>query len=172
MSCWAPLKLGSSLASTTTYHGKVANPSLVRRSSIDNCSWYKRSEFGIRAAVFFSAATVSGAFGGLLAAAISKMDGIGGKAGWAWIFILEGLATVLAGIVSFWIIQDFPDTATFLTEEERTFVVRRLQADSQHSAAGEDLRWHYIWRSLLDWKTWVGSKYLSSGVSCAGWGGG
>jgi hypothetical protein len=30
-------------------------------------SWYKRSEFGIRAAVFFSAATVSGAFGGLLA---------------------------------------------------------------------------------------------------------
>lgn len=40
------------------------------------------SEFGIRAAVFFSAATVSGAFGGLLAAAISKMEGIGGKPAW------------------------------------------------------------------------------------------
>ena len=36
----------------------------------DTCSWYKRSEFGIRAAVFFSAATVSGAFGGLLAVRI------------------------------------------------------------------------------------------------------
>lgn len=53
--------------------------------------WYKRSEFGIRAAIFFSAAAVSGSFGGLLAAAITKMDGLGGRPGWAWIFILEGI---------------------------------------------------------------------------------
>jgi MFS family permease len=51
--------------------------------------WYKRSEFGIRAAIFFSAAAFAGSFGGLLAAAISKMGGVGGKPGWAWIFILE-----------------------------------------------------------------------------------
>ncbi|KAK0214779.1 MFS general substrate transporter [Armillaria fumosa] len=118
--------------------------------------WYKRSEFGIRAAVFFSAATVSGAFGGLLAAAISNMEGIGGKPAWAWIFILEGLITVVAGIISFWIIQDFPDTAKFLSEEERTVVVRRLQGDDQFSAAGEKLKWKYIVQSLVDWKTYVG----------------
>ncbi|KAJ3893461.1 MFS general substrate transporter [Lentinula edodes] len=118
--------------------------------------WYKRSEFGIRAAIFFSAATVSGAFGGLLAAAISKMDGIGGKPAWAWIFILEGLATVIAGALSFFIIQDFPDTAKFLTEAERTVVVRRLQGDDQFSAAGEKLRMKYIYKSILDWKTWIG----------------
>ncbi|EGN96864.1 hypothetical protein SERLA73DRAFT_170229 [Serpula lacrymans var. lacrymans S7.3] len=117
--------------------------------------WYKRSEFGVRAAIFFSAATVSGAFGGLLAAAISKMDGVGGKPAWAWIFILEGLATVIAGALSFWIIVDFPDTATFLTETERTVVIRRLQSDDQFSAAGEQLKWGYIKKSLLDWKTWV-----------------
>jgi MFS family permease len=46
--------------------------------------WYKRSEFGIRAAIFFSAAAFAGSFGGLLAAAISLMHGIGGKPGWAW----------------------------------------------------------------------------------------
>jgi len=118
--------------------------------------WYKRSEFGIRAAIFFSAATVSGAFGGLLAAAISNMEGIGGKPAWAWIFILEGLATVLAGAASFWIIQDFPDTAKFLSEEERTLVIRRLQSDDQFSAAGEKLKLKYIFQSLVDWKTWVG----------------
>ncbi|KZS94670.1 MFS general substrate transporter [Sistotremastrum niveocremeum HHB9708] len=118
--------------------------------------WYKRSEFGIRAAIFFSAATVSGAFGGLLAAAISNMEGVGGKPAWAWIFIIEGLVTVLAGAASFWIIQDFPDTAKFLTEPERAFVIRRLQEDDQFSAAGEKLRWKYIVRSILDWKTWVG----------------
>ncbi|KAJ7504258.1 MFS general substrate transporter, partial [Mycena galericulata] len=118
--------------------------------------WYKRSEFGIRAAIFFSAATVSGAFGGLLAAAISNMEGIGGKPAWAWIFILEGLVTIVAGVISFFVIQDFPDTAKFLTEAERTLVIRRLQSDDQFSAAGENLKWKYIWKSLLDWKTWVG----------------
>ncbi|EIM86762.1 MFS general substrate transporter [Stereum hirsutum FP-91666 SS1] len=118
--------------------------------------WYKRSEFGIRAAIFFSAASVSGAFGGLLAAAISDMKGVGGKSGWSWIFILEGLATVLAGVLSFWVIQDFPDTAKFLTEEERVVIIRRLQSDDQFSAAGERLRWKWIWKSVFDWKTWVG----------------
>lgn len=118
--------------------------------------WYKRSEFGIRAALFFSAATVSGAFGGLLAAAISNMDGVGGKPAWAWIFILEGLVTVVAGALSFFIIQDFPESAKFLSETERAFVIKRLQEDDQFSAGGENLRWKYIWDSLLDWKTWIG----------------
>ncbi|KAK0202557.1 major facilitator superfamily domain-containing protein [Desarmillaria ectypa] len=118
--------------------------------------WYKRTEFGLRAAMFFSAATVSGAFGGLLAAAISNLDGVGGKPAWAWIFILEGLLTVVAALASFWIIQDFPDTAKFLSEVERTVVVRRLQADSQFSAAGEKFKMKYIKQSLLDWKTWLG----------------
>ncbi|KAF8507966.1 MFS general substrate transporter [Hysterangium stoloniferum] len=124
--------------------------------TINSECWYKRSEFGIRAAFFFSAATVSGAFGGLLAAAISNMEGIGGKPAWAWIFIIEGLATVLAGLCSFWIIQDFPDNAKFLTETERAFVIKRLQEDDQFSAGGEKLKWKYIIDSLLDWKTWIG----------------
>ncbi|KAF9650536.1 MFS general substrate transporter [Thelephora ganbajun] len=117
--------------------------------------WYKRSEFGIRAALFFSAASISGAFGGLLAAAISKMNGVGGKHGWAWIFILEGLATVVAGFLSFWIIQDFPDKAEFLTDAERTVIIRRLQNDDQYSAAGEKLKMKNIWQSLTDWKTYL-----------------
>lgn len=75
--------------------------------------------------------------GGLLAAAIKNMDGIGNRpgmslvtvplnsahttsaSGWAWIFIIEGLVTIVAALFSYWIIQDFPDTAKFLTEEER-----------------------------------------------------
>lgn len=71
--------------------------------------------------------------------------------------ILEGLATVVAGAISFWVIQDFPDTAKFLSEAERTVVIRRLQSDDQFSAAGEKLKMKYIYKSLLDWKTWVGS---------------
>lgn len=117
--------------------------------------WYKRSEYGIRAAIFFSAASISGAFGGLLAVAIAHMDGVGGKPGWAWIFIIEGVVTVAAGAASFLIIQDFPDTARFLTEAERTVVIQRLQSDDQFSAAGEKFKFRNILRSLKDWQTWL-----------------
>lgn len=59
--------------------------------------WYRRHECGLRMAVFFSAATAAGAFGGLLARAIMAMAGAAGLSGWAWIFILEGIATSLVG---------------------------------------------------------------------------
>jgi len=116
--------------------------------------WYKRSEFGIRAAIFFSAAALAGSFGGLLAAGIAKMNGIGGKHGWAWIFILEGLATIVVGIVSYWMVHDFPDEATFLSEDDRRRVLRRLKEDKQSSAQHEDFKMEYFWASVKDWKTW------------------
>ncbi|RAK80017.1 MFS general substrate transporter [Aspergillus fijiensis CBS 313.89] len=119
--------------------------------------WYKRSEFGIRMAIFFSAAALAGSFGGLLAAAIAKMDGVGGKQGWAWIFILEGLATVVIGVLSYWLVYDFPDRAAFLSADERKRVLRRLAADKQASGLGEhEFKTAYIWASLKDSKTWLG----------------
>lgn len=118
--------------------------------------WYKRSEFGVRAAIFFSAAAVAGSFGGLLAAAINEMHGIGGKPGWAWIFILEGLATVVIGVVSFWMVHDFPDEATFLSDDDRRRVIRRLKEDQQSSAEHEEFKMTYVWASLKDWKTYNG----------------
>ncbi|KAJ9663447.1 hypothetical protein H2201_005655 [Coniosporium apollinis] len=117
--------------------------------------WYRRSEFGIRAAVFFSAAAIAGSFGGLLAAAIAQMDGIGGKPGWAWIFILEGLATIIVGVVSYWMVHDFPDEATFLSPDDRARVIRRLRADQQSSAEHEDFKMSYFWASVKDPKTYL-----------------
>ncbi len=92
-------------------------------------------------------------------AAISNMKGVGGKPGWAWIFILEGVATIVAGAASFFIIQDFPDTARFLSEEERIAVIRRLQTDDQFSAGGEKFKMRNVISSLKDWKTWIGSQF-------------
>ncbi|KAF2405535.1 MFS nicotinic acid transporter-like protein Tna1 [Trichodelitschia bisporula] len=117
--------------------------------------WYKRSELGIRAAIFFSAAAFAGSFGGLLAAGIAQMRGVGGKPGWAWIFILEGLATVIVGGVSVWMVHDFPDDAKFLSRDDRARVIRRLKADDQSSAEHEKFRWEYFWASVKDWKTWA-----------------
>lgn len=116
--------------------------------------WYKRSEFGIRAAIFFSAAALAGSFGGLLAAGIAQMGGVGGKPGWAWIFILEGLATIVVGIASYWMVQDFPDEAKFLSTDDRNRVLRRLRSDQQASASHESFKMRYFWQSVKDYKTW------------------
>ncbi|KAI2463084.1 MFS general substrate transporter [Annulohypoxylon bovei var. microspora] len=146
--------------------------------------WYRRSEFGVRAAIFFSAAAISGSFGGLLAAAIELMNGIGGRPGWAWIFILEGLLTVVFGFASFWMVHDFPDQARFLSDDDRIRVVRRLKLDQQSSAEHEEWKMSYLIAGLKDWKMWLGmviymgcdmplyafSLFLPSIIQELGWG--
>ncbi|KAK4454515.1 major facilitator superfamily domain-containing protein [Podospora aff. communis PSN243] len=146
--------------------------------------WYRRSEFGVRAAIFFSAAALSGSFGGLLAAAIETMNGIGGIKGWAWIFILEGLLTIVVGILSFWMVHDFPDKATFLSDVDRARVIRRLKLDQQASANHESFKMSYFWDAVKDWKMWLGmviymgcdmplyafSLFLPSIITGMGWG--
>lgn len=48
-------------------------------------------------AIFFSAATAAGAFGGLLARGIMRMEGVRGLGAWSWIFIIEGAITIVIG---------------------------------------------------------------------------
>ncbi|EME38802.1 hypothetical protein DOTSEDRAFT_29003 [Dothistroma septosporum NZE10] len=112
--------------------------------------WYKRSELGLRLAIFFANTALAGSFGGLLAAAIANMDGLGGKAGWAWIFVMEGLATILVGALSCWL----PDTASFLTEEERLRVQHRLAKDNLLQC-GKDYDKRHVTEALKDWKCWA-----------------
>lgn len=57
------------------------------------------------------------------------MAGIGGYDGWRWIFIIEGLATVVIAISSKFLIPDWPETAKFLNEEEHALLLRRLASD-------------------------------------------
>ncbi|KAF9534345.1 MFS transporter [Crepidotus variabilis] len=92
---------------------------------------YKRHELQLRVGIFYASASLSGAFGGLLATAISKMTGIAGLDGWRWIFILEGIATVIAGGISIFILPESLENAHFLTEEERIFAVRRFHMDDK-----------------------------------------
>jgi hypothetical protein len=121
--------------------------------------WYQREEMQFRQALFFSAASVAGAFSGLLAYAIDNMDGVAGVAGWRWIFILEGIATVVVAAGSFFLLYDFPETAAFLSEEERAFVVHRLKYQGQvgegRVAQAEEFRWRYVRDAFLDWQVWV-----------------
>ncbi|OCK85051.1 pantothenate transporter liz1 [Lepidopterella palustris CBS 459.81] len=93
-------------------------------------AWYTRKELGLRTAILYSGSLVSGAFGGLITAGITRnMDGTRGLRAWRWVFIIEGAITVVVAFASFFILPNFPRTTAWLTEEERQLAVWRLQKD-------------------------------------------
>jgi MFS family permease len=110
-------------------------------------------------AVFYAAASLSGAFSGLLAYAIEKMDGISGLAGWKWIFILEGLAPIAVSFTLYFLLPDKPETAKFLTKREREFVVNRI---ALHTGSGsgrvtnaDKIGLPHIKAGFRDWRVWL-----------------
>lgn len=139
--------------------------------------YYKRHEFLKRFTFFFSSGIIAGAFGGLLAFALVKMDGLGGYSGWRWytqnlilpsisstslinsiyrIFIIEGLATIAFSFIAKFAIVDWPETSKFLNEEEKKLVSVRLANDGAGGVARMDrLDRPALFRILKDWKIWV-----------------
>lgn len=95
-------------------------------------TWYPRSRIALRVGIFFSGATLAGAFGGILGYGLKyipfpahdsfgSFKGVmGGQAGgWRWIFILEGIITVLCALPGPWLIVDFPgDKNKILTDSQ------------------------------------------------------
>ncbi|KAG8839992.1 hypothetical protein FRB91_006635 [Serendipita sp. 411] len=124
-------------------------------------TWYRRHECGLRMAIFFSAATAAGAFGGLLARGITELDGKGNLHGWSWIFIIEGLITFVVAIWAYFQIHDFPSTAKFLNQEEKSEVARRLLQD--RSGLADEWAFKYVLDAAKDWKIWV-HMFITIGI--------
>jgi len=121
--------------------------------------WYRRFELQRRMAVFYVAASLAGAFSGLLAYGIEKLDGRSGLSGWQWIFLLEGLIPVALSLFIWKILPDSPETAKFLTQPERDLLVARL-ADDSGSGQGrttnaDKIGKEQIMAGLSDWKIWA-----------------
>ena len=118
--------------------------------------WYRRHEAQRRYSFFFNSTTLAGAFGGLLAAAIGKMDGLRGYAGWRWIFIIEGGITVFVSFFFYFLLPDFPEQSKWLTPEERTYVTARLQVDQGRSAVERKITLRDVGDVFKDYKVILG----------------
>ncbi|KAL4964238.1 major facilitator superfamily domain-containing protein [Aspergillus stella-maris] len=135
--------------------------------------WYPRHLAQYRQAFFFSAASIAGAFSGILAWAIAKMDGVANYAGWRWIFILEGILTVLVGAIAPFTMYDFPETANFLTDEERKYVIFALRNQTNGNDAFREevveetakFRGKYVLDALGDWQIYV-ALFMYWGITC------
>lgn len=93
------------------------------------CTWYVKKDVQFRQALFFGAASMAGAFAGLLAVPLAKMDGVGGKDGWRWILIMEGVITIFCSFFAYFLVPDVPERATFLSDRERKVLLHSLRND-------------------------------------------
>lgn len=97
----------------------------------------------------YSGALISGAFSGLISAGVTwGMDGARGYSAWQWLFIIEGVATIVIAFGCFFVLPNFPRTTSWLTPEERDLAVWRLQED-----IGQD-----DWLNSADQTFWQGAK--------------
>ena len=102
--------------------------------------------------LFMSASALAGVIGGPLAGTIMNgLNGVNGWAGWQWVFLIEGIPSVLAGVVTFFYLTDKPSQASWLTDRERQLVQDDLARD--HAACGD--REHSLLASLKDGKMWL-----------------
>ncbi|KAK0634310.1 major facilitator superfamily domain-containing protein [Bombardia bombarda] len=92
--------------------------------------FYKRNELLFRIGIYVSAASIAGAFGGLLATGLSRIPEWGATNArvYAWrnIFFFEGLVTVIVGLLAPIWMPTAPHDAYFLNDRERRIAVGRL----------------------------------------------
>lgn len=130
-------------ATTTNYSGMLAcrfflglaesgfYPGVIYHFSF----WYSPERMPMRIAFFYACGMFSGTISGLLAYAISFMNGVGGLAGWRWVFILEGIPPVLCSIYTYFMLPNYPETEKFLTEPEREVIISALPVNAPNMNA-------------------------------------
>ena len=133
-----------------------------------------------RMSMLYCAAAMSGAFSGLLAAGIAKMSGLAGYNGWRWIFIIEGLLTVVLGVATFFVLPDSPahskrwladDEIRYLEQLYRKYRSSQAQQSQQANESREQIeetkayKWKVLGSVLTDWQIYLhGFIFMSSSV--------
>ncbi|KAF8168456.1 high-affinity nicotinic acid transporter [Crassisporium funariophilum] len=117
-------------------------------------TWYKRHEVQKRLAVFYLTSMVIGAFSSIFAYALTLLKGKGGLNGWQWIFAIEGIITIVLGILTWLYIPDFPQKSKFLNEEQRKMILDRVEADRGDSVPDKMTRAKMI-KHLSDPLVWA-----------------
>jgi ACS family tartrate transporter-like MFS transporter len=94
--------------------------------------WFPARERARAVACFMMASPLSGAFGGMLSGNLLEYtDGARGLAGWQWLFLIEGIPSVLLGIATWWYLTDRPEQARWLAPEERSWLAERMAQEER-----------------------------------------
>ncbi|MGS0896985.1 MFS transporter [Burkholderia stagnalis] len=111
--------------------------------------WYPAHRRGRMTTVFMTAVALSGVVGGPISGYILKaFDGLNGWHGWQWLYLLEGLPSILAGVLVYALLDDRIDQANWLSAEERELLARNVDAEEavkSHLSLGAVLANPRVW---------------------------
>jgi hypothetical protein len=129
--------------------------------------WYPPHKTQSRMAMFYLSSALSGAFSGLLAAGIAQMRGIGGYEGWRWIFLIEGILSVVVGVSCFFLLPDSPTTAKWLKPDEARFLelmhISSRGAKTTHDGEKDKKHhWKTLWQVLCDKQLYLQALVFAS----------
>jgi ACS family tartrate transporter-like MFS transporter len=113
--------------------------------------WYPARERARAYAAFLAAIPLSGIVGSPISGALLELDGLYGLAGWQWLFLLEGLPSVLVG---FWVLSyldDRPSHARWLSPDEAAWLERTLEAERAGTAEDHAIRFTRVLRDPVVW---------------------
>ena len=91
--------------------------------------WFPAAERARAVSRFMVAIPVAGVLGGVLAGALLGFDGKLGLTGWQWLFLLEGLPSIILGILVWFVLPDRPENAEWLDENQRAILLTKLDAE-------------------------------------------
>jgi hypothetical protein len=134
----------------------------------DICLWmsyfYTSKEFPFRLSLFYIANPLTQAISSLIADGIFHLQGHGGWEGWRWLFLIEGLVTVVIGLASFFMMPPSAvQTKTWFrpkgwyTEREERIVVNRILRDDPSKGDmhnREALSVKLLYKSVMDYDLW------------------
>jgi len=99
--------------------------------------WYPGARRGQILALFTLGMPVSGFLGGPIAGwVLSQLHDVAGLQGWQWLFVTEGIPAILLGLLVYFVVDDEPAKAAWLSSEEREIVIRNVQAEDHHNSRG------------------------------------
>jgi MFS transporter, ACS family, tartrate transporter len=113
--------------------------------------WFPTHERARAVARFMTATSLAGVVGGPLSSYLLRLDGRSGLAGWQWLFLSEGVPTILLGISVLFLLKDSPAQANWLRPEEKVWLEGELQRDRErygaatHHALGDAFRLPALW---------------------------
>lgn len=108
-------------------------------------TWYTPEQLHGRTTIYYCGASLAGAFSGLLAYAIGQADYVLGYRGWRWIYVVEGVFSVLVAIAAFFLLQETPEKqGKWLDEEERRFLVLRSKFLYGADKSGSSNAFNYL----------------------------
>ena len=99
--------------------------------------WFPSEQRAQAVAKFMTATSIAGVVGAELSRVLLRLEGKGGLHGWQWLFLLEGIPTVLLGVSVLFLLRDHPDDAPWLSDKEKKFLDDELERDRKEGGASE-----------------------------------